>query len=66
MAVSDEDKSFGEEQAGRKNFNSSSDGPLAANTTQRPSLAITLMNLLTPILRGIRGTLSRLDADRST
>lgn len=42
----DEDKSSGSEQAGWI--------PMTANTTQRPSLTITLMNLPTPILCGIR------------
>lgn len=55
--ASDEDKSSSAEQTGRNYFNSNGKIPLTANTTQRPSLTITLMNLPTPILCGIRRSL---------
>lgn len=58
----DEDKSSGAEQAGWNYFNSKGEIPMTANTTQRPSLTITLMNLPTPILCGIRKPLAALSA----
>lgn len=54
----DEDKSSGAEQTGWNYFNSKGEIPMTANTTQRPSLTITLMNLPTPILCGIRRPLT--------
>lgn len=54
----DEDKSIGAEQAGWNSFNSKGEIPMTANTTQSPSLTITLMNLLTPILCEIRRPLA--------
>lgn len=57
-AASDEDKSSSAEQAGRNYFNSNGKIPMTANTTQRAFLTITLMNLPTPILCGIRRPLT--------